>query len=153
MSARQQLIRTSNGNVLSVPQVTENLYQLSVDFTGLDIDPFGVPIPDANDEGSFCGTGNGRSRNEKSRTRSANGPEHFRKHTGSQTSSRVGDIQFDGHRSRLRVDRVRYSRDGPGKRLIRKCLDTEFDFRALRHTGDVFLRNWHDQPQPGRLLD
>src|ERR1700687_548336 len=106
MSPGTQFVSASNGNVISLMKVTENLCQLSIDFTRLHVDPFRVAIPDANDENSFCSPGNGRTGHEKGGSRSADRPEHFRKHTGGQTSSSVGDVQFDGHRSRLGINRV-----------------------------------------------
>jgi len=59
MSPGTQFVRAANGNVFSLVQVTENLDQLSFDFARLDVDPFRVAVPDANDEDSLCGSGNG----------------------------------------------------------------------------------------------
>ncbi len=66
MSPRMQFVGASNGYVIPLPQVAEDLRQLAVRFARLDVDPFRVPVPDTNDEVSFCRSGNGRARNEKS---------------------------------------------------------------------------------------
>ena len=83
MGSRTQFVRTANGHIISVPQIPENLGLLSIDFAGLDIDPFRIPIPDANDKRCFCGSGDCGSGHEKSGLRPANGPNHLGKHSGS----------------------------------------------------------------------
>ncbi len=82
MGSRTQFVRTANGHIISVPQIPENLGLLSIYFARLDIDPFRIPIPDANDKRCFCGSGHCGCGNEKSGLRSANRPNHFRKHSG-----------------------------------------------------------------------
>ena len=57
MGSRTQFVRTANGHIISIPQIPENLGLLSIDFARLDIDPFRIPIPDANDKRCFCGSG------------------------------------------------------------------------------------------------
>jgi hypothetical protein len=58
MSPGTQFIGTSDGNVIPLPQKTKNFDQFSIGFARLDIDPFRISIPDANEEDSFCCSSN-----------------------------------------------------------------------------------------------
>ena len=82
MSSGTQFVGASNGHVIPVPQVTEDLGLLSVDFAPLDIHPFRIPILDANDKRRFCRAGYSGSGDKKCGLRSADRPDHVWKHSG-----------------------------------------------------------------------